>query len=92
MGIIGVGRMGGVDVHWVLPRRWKGLEEFIIDFVGDEWGGKLSEILFESRGDGVDIKVGVRDVVVVTAFEAFFDGLDLGVAARFTVDTFDIHA
>ena len=75
-----------------MARRWKGLEKFIVDVVGDKWRGKLSEVLFEGGGDGVDIKIWIRDVIVVAAFEAFFDDLDLGIAARFAVDAFDIHA
>lgn len=84
--------MCGVDVRRVLPRRWKGLEEFIVDFVGDKRCGKLPKVLFEGGGDGVDIEVRVRDVVVVAAFKAFLDGLDLRVAAGFAVNAFDVHA
>ncbi len=91
-GVVGVGWMGRVDIHWVLPRRWKGLEEFIIDLVRDKWCGKLPEVLFEGGSDCIDIEVGVRDIVVIAALKAFFDGLNLGVAARFSVDAFDIHA
>ena len=90
--IVGVRRMRGVNVQGVVPRVWEGLEESIVDFVSDEWRGKLPKILFESGGNGVDIEVRVRDVEVVAAFKAFFDSLDLGVPTRFAVDAFNIHA
>lgn len=75
-----------------MPRMREGLEEFIVDFVSDEWRRKLPKVLFESGGNGVDIEVGVRDVEVVAAFKAFFDSLDLGVPTRFAVDAFDVHS
>ena len=71
---------------------WKSLEEPIVDLVGDKWCRKLSEVLLEGGGNSTDIKIWIRDVVIITALEAFFDSLDLGVAARFAVDTFDVHA
>ena len=76
------GRLGGVG----------GVEEAVVDFVGDERGGEAAEELFEGRGDGVDVEVRVGDVEVVVPFEAFADELDLGVAAGFAVDAFDVHA
>lgn len=50
------------------------------------------EILLERGGYGVDVEVWVRDVVVVGAFKAFFDLLDLCVTARLAVNTFNVHA
>lgn len=68
------------------------LEQFVVDFEGDERGWKFVKVLLERGGYGVDIEVWVRDVVVVGAFEAFLDLLDLRVAAGFAVNAFNIHA
>lgn len=67
------------------------LEQFVIDFKGDEWGWKFVEILLERGGYGVNVEVWVRYVVVVGAFKAFLDLLDLCVAAGFAVNTFNVH-
>ena len=91
-GIIGVSRVRGVDVHEILASRREGLEQLIVDVVGNERCGELSEVLLERGGDGVDVEVRVGDIKVVTAFKAFFDSLNLGVTTRFAVDAFDIHA
>ena len=48
--------MGRVDV---LRGIRCSLEEFVVDFVGDKWGGKFAEVLFEGAGDCVDIKIGI---------------------------------
>ena len=69
-----------------------GGEEEVIDGEGDEWGGETAEVLFEGGGDGINVEIWIGDVEVVGTFEAFFYPLDLGVAAGFAVDTFDIHA
>lgn len=68
------------------------LEQFVVDFEGDERGWKFVEVLLERGGYGVDVEVWVRDVIVVGAFEAFLDLLDLRVAAGFAVNAFNIHA
>lgn len=68
-----------------------GVEEFVVHVVGDERSREFAEVLLEGAGDGVDIKVRVRDVIVIGAFKAFFDLLDLAVAAGFAVDTFHLH-
>lgn len=75
-----------------MPRRWKGFEEFVVNFISDQWRRKLPEVLFEGGGDGVNVEVGVRDVIVVATFKAFFDSLDLGIPAGLAVDALDIHA
>lgn len=69
-----------------------GVEQSVVDFVGDKGGGEAAKVLFESRGDGVNVEVGVGDVEVVATFEAFPDELDLRVASRFSVDAFNLHA
>lgn len=68
------------------------LEQFVVDFKCDERGWKFVEILLERGSYGVDVEVWVRDVVVVGAFEAFLDLLDLCVAAGLAVNTFSVHA
>lgn len=68
------------------------LEQSVVDVKGDEWGWKFVEILLERGGYGVDVEVWVGDVVVVGAFEAFLDLLDLCVAAGLAVNTFNVHA
>ena len=69
-----------------------GVEEFVVDDVCNEWGGELAEVLFEGRGDGGDVEVGVGDVEFIVLFESYFDDLGLGRAAGFAVDAFDVHA
>lgn len=68
------------------------LEQLVVDFKRDERGWKFVEILLECGGYGVNVKVWVRNVIVIGAFEAFLDLLDLRVAARFAVNAFNIHA
>lgn len=50
------------------------------------------EILLERGGYSVDVEIWVRDVIVIGAFEAFLDLLDLRVAAGFAVNAFNVHA
>ena len=69
-----------------------GVEQAVVDFVGDERAGEAAEVLFERGGDGVDVEVGVGDVEIVGAFEAFFDLLDLRVTSGFSIDAFNVHA
>lgn len=69
-----------------------GGEEEVVDGEGDEGGGQAAEVLFEGGSDGVDVEVGVGDVEVAVVLEALFDALNLGVAAGFAVDAFDVHA
>ena len=72
---------------------WRyGGEEEIVDGEGDEWSGETAEVLFKGGGDGIDVEIWVGDIEVVGTFEAFFYALDLGVAAGFAVDAFNIHA
>ena len=68
------------------------VEELVVDGVGDKGGGQAADILFEGRGDGVDVEVRVGDVKVRGGFEAFFDEEDLRVAAGFAVDALGIHS
>lgn len=79
-------------VFWILFDTGGRLEQFVVDLKGDEWGWKFVEILLESGGYGVNVEVRVRDVVVVGAFKAFLDLLDLCVAAGLAVNTFNVHA
>lgn len=79
-------------VIWILFDTGGRLEQFVVDFKGDEWGWKFVEILLERGGYGVDVEVWVRDVVVVGAFKAFLDLLDLCVTAGLAVNTFNVHA
>ncbi len=72
--------------------RRHGGEEQVVNREGDEWCRQTAEVLFEGGGDGVDVEVRVGDVEVAVALEAFFDALDLGIAAGFAVDAFDVHA
>lgn len=91
--VVGVGGKGtaGIGVVGVEWRRCRG-EEPIINVVGDERCGEFAKILFEGAGYGVDIKVRIGDVVIIATFKAFFDLLNLAVAAGFTVDAFNFHA
>lgn len=71
--------------------RGGGVEEFVVDGVRDERGGEPAEVLFQGGGDSADVEIGVGDVKVVILFEAFFDHLDLRIAAGFAVDAFQVH-
>jgi hypothetical protein len=44
----------GLDLG-VRVRDGSGFEEFVIDFVGDEWVGEAAEVLFEGRRDGMNV-------------------------------------
>ena len=48
--------------------------------------------MFQGGRYGVDVKIWVGDVIIVTALEAFTDLKDLRVAAGLAVDAFDVHA
>ena len=88
--MVGVGLKGTSGMSW-----WKrgcGREQFVVDIVGDERCGEFAKVLLESAGDGVDVEVRIRDVVIVGTFKAFFDPLNLAVASGFAIDSFEIHA
>ena len=57
--VVGVRRMGGMGRVNILRGVRCSLEEFVINFIRNEWGGKFAEVLFEGAGDCVDIKVGI---------------------------------
>ena len=68
-------------------------EEQVVDGVGDEGCGEFAEVLFQGGGHGVDVEFRIRDVEGGgVGFEAFFDVLDLAIAAGFAVDAFVGHA
>lgn len=69
-----------------------GVEQAVVDFVGDEGCGKAAEVLLERGGDGVDVEIWVGDVEFIAAFEAFSDVLDLRITSGFPIDAFNIHA
>ncbi len=77
---------------FLIVKQLNGIQKLVIDVVGNQWSRKSTEILLEKGGNGVNVKIGIRDVEIVAPFEAFFDALDLTVAATFAVDAFDIHA
>ena len=89
IGVSMVGRVGGINV---LARLGQYIQELVVDLVCDERCWKFAEILFKSGGDRVDVEIGVGDVEVVAALEAFFDTLDQGIATGFAVNAFDVHS
>lgn len=68
------------------------LEQAVVGLVRDERVRQLAEILLQRAGDGVDVEVWVRDVVLPVLFEALLDDLDLAAAARFAVHALDVYA
>lgn len=85
---------GGAHDFDASRRVWStgGVEQAVVDFVGDEWCGKAAEVLFERGGDGVDVEIWVGDVEFVAAFKAFPDVLNLRITSGLSVDAFNIHA
>ena len=68
------------------------LDEFVIDRKGDERCRQLAKVLLEGGSDGVDVKIWIRDVEVVSLDEAVTYDLNLSGAARFAVNPFEVHA
>ena len=69
-----------------------GFKELVVYIVSNKRRGQLAKVLFQTRSDGVNVKVRVGNVVVVVSFEAFFDDLDLAGTAGFSINTLNIDA
>ena len=68
------------------------VNELVVDVGGKERNWKFAEVLLESRGDRIDVEIGVRDIRIIATLKHLFYCICLRLTPRFAVNAFTFHA